>query len=101
MRRNKYNAFVREIISGDTIVCDINLGFDVSVSRTIKLAYVGQVNKFVEEILIQKVLNKDVILEDRGKSKKGDNLAVVYINYDMNMNDWLILNRFAVEDYNQ
>ena len=101
----KYNAKIIDLYDGDTVTALVDLGFNITVKKKLRLAYIdtpeirgeereeGLKSKYYLENLI---LNKDVMIETlKDKTGKyGRLLAVIYLD-DLNINEHLILEGYA------
>ncbi|MEN0047820.1 MAG: thermonuclease family protein [Bacteroidota bacterium] len=107
----QYNAFVTSVYDGDTITCDIDLGFYTSLKKQ-KFRLQGldapelrgaerTQGLTSRDKLRELILGKEVIihsLRDR-KEKYGRWLAIVYTMDGINVNEYLIKHGFAVRVY--
>lgn len=101
-----YRAFVRKVYDGDTITCDISLGFDVELKgQKIRLSRINTPEvrgKEREEglksrdALREKIANKWVVIKTQKdkKGKFGRWLGEVWLD-DTCMNDWLLQEGYA------
>jgi len=102
----RYKAFVRKIYDGDTITCDIDLGFN-TILRAQKIRLLGinapevrgeQRAKGLKsrDALRSKISNKWIIIETKQdkKGKYGRWLGNIWFE-DECINDWLISEGFA------
>ena len=102
----KYNATVVKVYDGDTITCDIDVGFGI-ILRKQKIRLFGlntpevrgkekELGIISRDKLREKILNKSIILEtikDK-KGKYGRWLGIIHLNEE-NINEWLIQNNLA------
>lgn len=105
-----YNAVVTGVYDGDTITCQIDCGFNIlTQNQKIRLYGIdtpeirGENREEaikIRDIVREKILNKKILLKtikDK-KGKYGRYLGIIY--YDgVNINDWLVENRYAIEKY--
>ena len=96
-----YRAFVRKVYDGDTITCDISLGFDVELkNQKIRLSRINTPEVRGKsrpeglksrDALREKISNKWVIIKTQKdkKGKYGRWLGEVWID-KVCMNDWLL-----------
>tara|TARA_B110000971_G_C19968534_1_gene481420 strand:- start:348 stop:686 length:339 start_codon:yes stop_codon:yes gene_type:complete len=104
----QYKATVKSVYDGDTITCDIDLGFDV-ILRKQKIRLYGidtpelrgeekERGIMVRDKVRELIDGKDIILKSikDKKGKYGRWLGIIYID-ELNLNDWLIDNDFAVK----
>jgi len=102
-----YNAHVTEVYDGDTITCDIDLGFETTLKNQ-KIRLYGINTPEVKgdskpqgiisrDAVREKILNKDILLVTKkdAKEKFGRWLGIVTID-NLNLNDWLVTNNLAV-----
>ncbi len=103
-----YNAHVEKVYDGDTITCSIDCGFGVILKKQ-KIRLYGINTPEVRgdekesgivsrDILREKILDKDIKLrtiKDK-KGKYGRYLGIIYFD-DVNLNEWLIENNYAVK----
>ena len=103
----KYKAFVKSVYDGDTITCEIDLGFTIKVKKIIRLIGIDTpemrgedkiMGKKVRDYLRSLILHKDIILETvKDKTcKYGRYLATIYYN-DININKHLLEIGYAKE----
>lgn len=103
-----YKCNVTKIYDGDTITCDIDLGFGIVIQKQ-KIRLYGintpeirgdsrQEGLQSKHKLIEFLENKDIILESikDKKGKYGRWLGIIYAD-GINVNDWLIENSLAVK----
>jgi len=106
----EYRAFVRKVYDGDTITCDIDLGFNV-IMRNQKLRLVG-INTpevrgesrpeglKVRDIVRSRISNKWVVIKTHKdkKGKYGRWLGEIYeSDIEESLNQWLLNEGHAVE----
>jgi len=106
----EYRAFVRKVYDGDTITCDIDLGFNM-IMRNQKLRLVG-INTpevrgesrpeglKVRDIVRARISNKWVVIKTHKdkKGKYGRWLGEIYeSNTEESLNQWLLNEGHAVE----
>ena len=106
----EYRAFVRKVYDGDTITCDMDLGFEVTLKNQ-KLRLYGintpevrgpsmEVGKKVRDLVRSRICNKWVTVRTHKdkKGKYGRWLAEVFDNDAVeSINDWLLREGHAVE----
>tara|TARA_Y100000114_G_scaffold156823_1_gene185466 strand:+ start:857 stop:1189 length:333 start_codon:yes stop_codon:yes gene_type:complete len=106
----EYRAFVRKVYDGDTITCDIDLGFNM-IMRNQKLRLVG-INTpevrgksrpeglKVRDIVRSRISNKWVTIKTHRdkKGKYGRWLAEIYeTGVEESLNQWLLKEGYAKE----
>ena len=106
----EYKAFVRKVYDGDTITCDIDLGFNM-IMRNQKLRLVG-INTpevrgesrpeglKVRDIVRSRISNKWVTIKTHRdkKGKYGRWLAEIYeAGVEESLNQWLLKEGYAQE----
>ena len=106
----EYRAFVRKVYDGDTITCDIDLGFNM-IMRNQKLRLLGintpevrgksrEEGLKVRDIVRSRISNKWIVIKTKRdkKGKYGRWLAEVFEpGVDESLNSWLLLEGHAVE----
>lgn len=103
----KYKAYVESIYDGDTITCEVDLGFKITVKKKIRLYGINTpevrgeektMGKKVRDYLRSLILHKEIILETvKDKTGKyGRYLATVHYN-GMNVNNHLLELGYAEE----
>lgn len=103
----KYKAYVASVYDGDTITCEVDLGFSIKVTKKIRLYGINTpevrgeekiMGKKVRDYLRSLILHKDIVLETvKDKTGKyGRYLATVHYN-DMNINKHLLEIGYAKE----
>lgn len=106
MKDYLYKATVTKVYDGDTITCNINCGFGIILQNQ-KIRLYGLNTKEVRgeekeegikvrDLLREKILNKDIILEtlkDK-KGKYGRYLGIIHCD-NKNINDWLLESGYA------
>jgi len=99
----EYKAKVTDIIDGDTIKVDIDLGFGIYYyNQTVRLARINcpelktTEGKTVANIITGKLLNKDIVVKTKKdkKEKFGRYLGEIFLD-DININNWLVENNYA------
>jgi micrococcal nuclease len=107
-----YNAILKRIVDGDTLDAYIDLGFDVSVTKRIRLMFIDAAEsrtKFLEEKelglaakhrLYEIIEDNDgeFIIKSHGVGKYGRVLGELFITEfdDRSINDTLVMEGFAV-----
>ena len=113
MDTNIYKIYVQQVYDGDTITCDIDLGFGIKIFKQ-KLRLFG-INApemrgeqrpqgiISRDALREKILDKNIILKTIKNSKDRDTtgkygrwLSIIYLE-DLNINEWLVENNYAVK----
>ena len=106
----EYKAFVRKVYDGDTITCDIDLGFNM-IMRNQKLRLVGintpevrgesrAAGLKVRDIVRSRISNKWVTIKTHRdkKGKYGRWLAEIYeAGVEESLNQWLLKEGYAKE----
>lgn len=106
----EYRAFVRKVYDGDTITCDIDLGFNM-IMRNQKLRLHGintpevrgksrEDGLKVRDLVRQRISNKWVIIKTKRdkKGKYGRWLAEIFEpGVEESLNSWLLNEGHAVE----
>lgn len=102
-----YNAFVINVVDGDTIDVKIDLGFDVAVETRLRLLGVNtnelhdkddvkrELANKAKKLAVDRLLNRWVIIETHKQDKYGRYLATVQVD-ETNFNDLLISENLAV-----
>lgn len=101
----QYPAKVIKVYDGDTVTVDINLGFDITLQKSVRFADVNCLEVRGEEreeglkardALREKILGKDVVIETMLNSKGNDRsgrykrpLVRLYLG-DECVSDWLV-----------
>jgi micrococcal nuclease len=106
----KYRAKVVKVYDGDTITVDMDLGFKIRFTETLRLLRINTPELRGEEReqglisrdrLRELILDKEIIVKtykDK-KGKYGRYLAEIFIE-DINVNDWLVTEGLAeYKDY--
>ena len=103
-----YKATLDRVVDGDTIDANIDLGFDITIHKRIRLAGIDTPESRTRDLeekkrglaskdkLIEILGNGDFILESKEVGKYGRVLGTLYKD-DMNINDTLVNEGFAVE----
>ena len=106
----KYKANVISVYDGDTITCNIDLGFGIIIKKQ-KIRLYGintpelrgddkeKEKGIIARDKVRELINgKEIILQSikDKKGKYGRWLGIIYIN-NININDWLIENNYAVK----
>lgn len=110
----EYKAKVIKVYDGDTITCEIDLGFEISFTKSIRLARINtpeirgderEQGLISKERVVELILDKDVIIktDKDSQGKYGRYIGDIYINDDLGaicLNDLLVLENLAVyHDY--
>jgi micrococcal nuclease len=87
-----YNAFITNVVDGDTVDAEIDLGFNIKWSNRLRLNGIDtpelhsscqQIRKqavMAKEYLASLVLNQNVTIQSFGQEKFGRYLADIYVN---------------------
>lgn len=95
-----YNAKITKIVDGDTVHAQIDLGFKVSIVKTIRLARIDCESKKEElgmkatEFLVERLLDKVVTLRTSKLDKYARYLGEIELNGE-NINDLLVTQGLA------
>ena len=108
-----YKAKLDRVIDGDTIDANIELGFDITVHKRIRLAGIDTPESRTRDLeekkrglaskarLIELLDKGDLVLESKEVGKYGRVLGVLHIypedNLPFNINDTLVKEGYAVE----
>jgi len=102
-----YKGLVTKVVDGDTIDCDVDLGFTVWVAVRFRLngidtmetndkdPAVRAIGKKAKELVTWKLLNKDVTIVSHGTDKYGRWLGDIYLG-DECINETLLTEGLAV-----
>ena len=102
-----YKAYVEKVYDGDTVTCTIDCGFNLSM-KTQKIRLYGintpelrgaekKAGIVARDQLRSKILHKNVLIKtfkDK-KGKYGRYLGTIFFE-NVNMNEWLVANGYAV-----
>ena len=103
-----YKAKLDRVIDGDTVDAHIDLGFDITIHKRIRLAGIDSPESRTRDLeekarglaaknkLIELLDDGNFILESKEVGKYGRVLGTLHIN-DININDTLVKEGFAVE----
>ena len=103
-----YRAKLDRVIDGDTIDANIDLGFDITIHKRIRLAGIDTPESRTRDLeekkrglaakdkLIELLGNGDFVLESKEVGKYGRVLGTLHID-DININNTLVEEGFAVE----
>ena len=103
-----YKAKIDRVIDGDTVDAHIDLGFDITIHKRIRLAGIDTPESRTRDLeekkrglaskdrLIELLGDGDFILESKEVGKYGRVLGTLHID-DMNINKTLVKEGFAVE----
>ena len=97
-----FKAKVVNVVDGDTIDCEIDLGFRISIKQRIRLARIDTPERkqdgfqAAKDYLHQRILGKQIILKISSRSKWGYYLGEIYLG-DKNINQELVTEGHAVE----
>jgi micrococcal nuclease len=99
----EYKAKITEVHDGDTITCNIDVGFSFTLMNQ-KIRFSGinapelstDEGKQVASILKEKLTGKDVIIhtEKDKKEKYGRWLGTIILD-EVNINEWMLTNGYA------
>ena len=108
MSQFEYRAYVTKVYDGDTITCDMDLGFGIYLKQQKFRLYGINAPELrgkdsiqgiaSRDALSQQILNKNVIIhtmKDK-KEKYGRYLGIIYLD-KLNINQWLLDNHFAIK----
>lgn len=106
----EYSAKVINVIDGDTLKLDIDLGFGIKYyGQKVRLARINapesktHEGKVTKNILTQQLMNKTITIHTiKDKQEKyGRYLVEVFIDDEFkrkyNLNDWLVENNYAIK----
>ena len=106
----EYKAYVTKVYDGDTITCDIDLGFGILLKKQkLRLAGINtpevrgdskEAGKYVRDILSKRIYNTWIIVKTTKdkKGKYGRWLATIYSdNMEQSLNEWLVAEGHAIE----
>ena len=103
-----YKAKLDRVIDGDTVDANIDLGFDITIHKRIRLAGIDTPESRTRDLeekargleakakLIELLGNGNFILESKEVGKYGRVLGTLYID-SLNINNTLVKEGFAVE----
>lgn len=97
----EYTGYVRNVVDGDTIDCDVNLGFNISVRERFRLAKIDAPELYTKEgeVVKAKVIDmlegKTVTLQVGKKDVYGRWLATV-IKDGIDINNLMLKEKLAV-----
>lgn len=104
----EYDAYVESVYDGDTITCNIEIGFDVYTNQKVRLYGIDAPEvRGVErpqglasrDSLKALILGKNVVLHNKGRGKYGRVIAEVFAD-TINVSDWLVRKGLAeYKDY--
>ena len=81
-----YHAKLEEVIDGDTLRLELDVGFEISIRAVVRLAGVNspeiktKTGKTVREFIEKKLKRANIIVETRKREKYGRYLALVYFH---------------------
>jgi micrococcal nuclease len=100
----KYNAHVESVYDGDTITCDINVGFDIVIDDAKIRLYgidapelrgVEREQGIVSRDALRELIDgKDITMVYHGKGKYFRYVGEPYLD-TINICDWMVRNRYA------
>ena len=103
-----YKAKLDRVIDGDTVDANIDLGFEITIHKRIRLAGIDTPESRTRDLeekarglaskdkLIELLGDGNFVLESKEVGKYGRVLGTLHID-DMNINDTLVKEGFAVE----
>jgi endonuclease YncB( thermonuclease family) len=100
-----YNAHVDSVYDGDTITCDIELGFGFHLTEKIRVYGIDtpevrgpeKVEGFIARDAVRELIDgKDVIIETHGRGKYGRIIGDVWVQDTINLSDWIVRNGYGV-----
>ena len=103
-----YKAKLDRVIDGDTVDANIDLGFDITIHKRIRLAGIDTPESRTRDLeekakglaskdkLIELLGNGDFVLESKEVGKYGRVLGTLLVE-DVNINDTLVKEGYAVE----
>jgi micrococcal nuclease len=103
-----YKAKLDRVVDGDTVDAHIDLGFDITIHKRIRLAGIDTPESRTRDLeekarglaskdkLIELLGDGNFILESKEVGKYGRVLGTLHID-DMNINDTLVKEGFAIE----
>ena len=103
-----YKAKLDRVIDGDTVDANIDLGFDITIHKRIRLAGIDTPESRTRDLeekarglaskdkLIELLGDGNFVLESKEVGKYGRVLGTLHID-DMNINDTFVKEGFAVE----
>ena len=99
----EYKAKVLRVVDGDTMVCEVDLGFSITVTERIRLRGIntpevrGNQKKRgleVKEIVRNMIEGKEIILQVYKKGKYGRYIADIVVD-DYSLSEYLISNELG------
>ena len=103
-----YKAILDRVVDGDTIDANINLGFDITIHKRIRLAGIDTPESRTRDLeekkrglaskqrLIELLGEGNFVLESKEVGKYGRVLGTILVD-DVNINETLVEEGFAVE----
>lgn len=100
-----YKAKVLSVYDGDTITCDIQVGFGIHLTEKIRVYGIDtpevrgeeKAEGFIARDAVRDlILNQEVKLETHGRGKYGRIIADVIIGDTLNLSDWIVSNGYGV-----
>lgn len=97
----QYKAEVNRVVDGDTVVCTVDLGFNIFVKEKFRLAKINAPEtstpegKEVKELVSNMLTDKEIVLDVLKQDKYGRWLAIVLLD-GQEINQWLLDNGHAV-----
>lgn len=91
----EYKAVVERVVDRDTIVCTLDVGFNIFIKEKFRLALIDAPEtrtpegKEVKKLVSEMLTGKTVILQTAKQDKYGRWLAVVIIE-GLELNHWLL-----------
>ena len=96
----EYKATVDRVVDGDTIVCTLDMGFNIFIKEKFRLAVIDAPEtstpegKAVKVLVSDMLTGKAVVLQTAKQDKYGRWLATVLLA-GLNINQWLLDNGHA------
>ncbi|GAB6153698.1 hypothetical protein JCM17380_24480 [Desulfosporosinus burensis] len=96
-----FNAVIDRVIDGDTFVMTIDAGFNMFTKQKVRLLGINcpemstPDGRAVKAIVEDMLAGKSVVIQTTEKDSFGRWLGTVYFD-GMNVNQWILDNRFAV-----
>lgn len=100
-----YTAHVESVYDGDTITCDIQVGFGIHLIEKVRIIGIDtpevrgseKVEGFIARDALRELIDgKDVVLETHGRGKYGRIIAEVIVDDTIQVSHWLVRNGYGV-----
>lgn len=97
----QYKAIVNRVVDGDTILCSVDLGFNIFVKEKFRFAKINAPEtstpegKEVKSIVAEMLTDKEITLNVLKQDKYGRWLALIILG-GQEINQWLLDNGHAV-----